>query len=86
MTNRDKPQAEILAMLGELPKGRTGETIRIAVKTFNGSPPYLDIRQYVAGNGEPVATRKGVTMPVEAIAGLEAVCAAYRAANGPDGP
>lgn len=85
MTQASKPQAETLAMIGVLPKGATGETIHIAVKSFKGSKPYLDIRQYVEGDGGPIATKKGVTMPVESIAALEAALAAYRAANAPDG-
>ena len=85
MTQSGKPQADTLAMIGVLPKGANGETIRIAVKSFNGSKPYLDIRQYVEGEGEPIATRKGVTMPVQSIAALEAALTAYRTANAPDG-
>ncbi len=85
MTQSSKPQAETLATLGILPKGATGETIRIAVKSFNGSKPYLDIRQYVEGEGEPIATRKGVTMPVESIAALEAVLTSYLATKAPNG-
>ncbi len=85
MMQANKPQADTLAMIGVLPKGPTGETIHIAVKSFNGSKPYLDIRQYVEGDGGPIATKKGVTMPVESIVALEAALAAYRAANAPDG-
>ncbi|WP_161978430.1 transcriptional coactivator p15/PC4 family protein [Sphingomonas oligophenolica] len=43
-----------------------GRIVVAKVAEYNGSR-FLDIREWVAGEGEPTATRKGVTIPLEAM-------------------
>lgn len=64
-------------VLFELPK-RGGTIVRAAITKYRGSQ-FLDIREWAEKNGEPVATPKGVTMPLEAMQRLgEALTAASR--------
>ena len=73
-------------VLFELPK-RGGKILRAAITEFRGSR-FLDIREWVEREGQPLATPKGVTMPLEAMQVLgEALTAASRqfdASGAPD--
>ncbi len=64
---------------------RGGATVKATLADFCGSR-FLDIREWVDREGEPLATRKGVTMPLEAMRALgEALIAASRS-NDSSGP
>ncbi len=57
---------------------RGGATVKATIADYNGNR-FLDIREWVERDGEPLATRKGATMPLEAMQGLgEALTAASR--------
>jgi hypothetical protein len=61
----------------ELPK-RGGTTLRAAITDYCGSR-FLDVREWAELDGKPLATRKGVTVPLEAIRALgEALMAVSR--------
>lgn len=71
-------------VLFEWPK-RGGVSVRVTIAEFNGSR-FLDIREWVDRDGKPLATRKGATMPLEALQPLHAELGAALAAKGPDKP
>lgn len=54
-------------LLFELPK-RGGITLRVALTEYCGSR-FLDFREWAERDGQPFATRKGVTVPLEALGG-----------------
>ena len=64
---------------------RGGVTVKVTIADYNGSR-FLDIREWVSRDGQPLATRKGATMPLDGIAGLHASLGAYLAENAPSGP
>jgi hypothetical protein len=47
---------------------RGGATVRFTIADYQGSR-FLDIREWVEREGQPLATRKGATVPLEALAG-----------------
>ena len=49
----------------EWPK-RGGATLRFTIAEYQGSK-FLDIREWVEREGLPLATRKGTTMPLDAM-------------------
>ena len=58
---------------------RGGARVRFTIASFNGSAPFLDVREWVEKDGEPIPTRKGATIPLEALEPLgEALIAAGR--------
>jgi len=64
---------------------RGGATVKATIADYCGTN-FLDIREWVERDGEPLATRKGVTMPLEAMRALgEALTAASRS-NDSSGP
>lgn len=65
-------------VLFEHPKRDSG-IVRVSITSYNGSGPFLNLREWaVSRNGELVATRKGVTLPLEAMRDLgEALLAAH---------
>ena len=71
-------------VLFEWPK-RGGVSVRVTIAEFNGSR-FLDIREWVDRDGQPLATRKGTTMPLEALQTLHAELGVELAAEAPDGP
>ena len=71
-------------VLFEWPK-RGGVSVRVTIAEFNGSR-FLDIREWVDRDGLPLATRKGATMPLEALQPLHARLGAELAAEGTDRP
>ena len=55
---------------------RGGSTVRFTIAEYQGSR-FLDIREWVEREGHPLATRKGATVPLHALAGAgEALTAA----------
>ena len=57
---------------------RGGSTVRFTIAEYQGSR-FLDIREWVERDGRPLATRKGATMPLQAMQGLgEALTATSR--------
>lgn len=50
---------------------RGGTTVRFTIADYQGSR-FLDIREWVEREGEPLATRKGATLPLEALGGAGA--------------
>lgn len=61
---------------------RGGATVRFTIAEYQGSR-FLDIREWVEREGEPIATRKGATMPLDAIAGAgEALTSASHSTDG----
>ena len=71
-------------VLFEWPK-RGGVSVRVTIAEFNGSR-FLDIREWVDRDGQQLATRKGATMPLEALQPLYAELGAELTAEGPDRP
>ena len=71
-------------VLFEWPK-RGGVSVRVTIAEFNGSR-FLDVREWVDRDGQPLATRKGATMPLEALRPLYAELGAELTAEGPDKP
>ena len=71
-------------VLFEWPK-RGGVSVRVTIAEFNGSR-FLDVREWVDRDGQPLATRKGATMPLEALQPLHAELGAELAAEGPEKP
>jgi hypothetical protein len=58
---------------------RGGASVRFTIAEYQGSR-FLDIREWVEREGEPLATRKGATLPLDALAGAgEALTRASRA-------
>lgn len=45
---------------------RGGATVRFTIADYQGSR-FLDIREWVQREGEPLATRKGATLPLAAL-------------------
>lgn len=57
---------------------RGGKILRAAITDFRGSR-FLDLREWAERDGNPVATPRGVTVPLEALKPLgEALTAASR--------
>jgi hypothetical protein len=57
---------------------RGGATVRFTIAEYQGSR-FLDIREWVEREGQPLATRKGATLPLDALAGAaEALTRASR--------
>ena len=57
---------------------RGGAVVRFTIAEYQGSR-FLDIREWVERDGEPLATRKGATVPLDALASAgEALTAASR--------
>lgn len=50
---------------------RGGATVRFTIADYQGSR-FLDIREWVEREGEPLATRKGATLPLAALEGAGA--------------
>lgn len=50
---------------------RGGATVRFTIADYQGSR-FLDIREWVDREGEPLATRKGTTLPLDALEGAGA--------------
>lgn len=46
---------------------RGGATVRFTIAEYQGSH-FLDIREWVQREGQPLATRKGATVPLDALA------------------
>ena len=64
-------------ILFELRK-RGGKILRAVISEYRGSS-FVDFREWAERDGEPVATRRGVTMPLQAMEALgEALTAASR--------
>ncbi len=60
---------------------RGGAMVRVTIADYGGSR-FLDFREWVDREGNPLATRKGVTMPLGAMRGLgEALIAASRSSD-----
>lgn len=57
---------------------RGGATVRFTIAEYQGSR-FLDIREWLEREGQPLATRRGATVPLDAIAGAgEALTSASR--------
>ena len=69
-------------VLFEWPK-RGGVTVRVTIADFNGSR-FLDIREWIDRDGQPLATRKGATMPLGALQSLYTGVGKELMAEGPD--
>jgi hypothetical protein len=64
---------------------RGGFFVRATIADYNGSR-FLDIREWVERDGQPLATRKGATWPLEAMQGLGEALIAESRLNGSGGP
>lgn len=58
-----------------------GNLLRVAKRTYRGSRPFLDLREW-ADHGR-VATKHGVTVPLEALPALMEALAAHKPINPP---
>ena len=63
---------------------RGGATVKVTIAEYNGSR-FLDVREWVERDGQPLATRKGATMPLEALEGLGTALMAASRANDSSG-
>lgn len=63
---------------------RGGMTVRATIAEFQGSR-FLDIREWAEQAGQPLATRKGVTMPLDAMRELGEALIAASASNDSSG-
>lgn len=73
-----EPQSKELAELFRVP--RRGELVKVTVRTFNGSAPYLDFRSWYGADSDRPG--KGVTMRLDSLSGLHAALGAYLARSG----
>ena len=71
-------------VLFEWPK-RGGYFVRAMIADFNGSR-FLDIREWAERDGQPLATRKGATWPLEAMEELGEALIAESRSNGSSAP
>ena len=62
---------------------RGGQFVRAMIAEYNGSR-FLDIREWAERDGQPLATRKGATWPLEAIGELGEALVAESRLNGTD--
>jgi hypothetical protein len=76
--------ADLGDVLLELPK-RAGSVLRVAVRSFRGRR-FLDTREWAEAGGEPVATSKGATIPLDRVQELHSALGEYLSRSGSDGP